>query len=144
LSGLTISADLSPENSIKAQLPPWSQIESAYIAGIVDGEGCIGIYLKKNRGYLIQLTIVNTHKELLVWLGKMFHANACKSLPDKRPRNKQSFAITVDRMRAFKVLQRIQPYLIVKRKQADLAIQKETCKYFVQESRLLNQKGVTH
>lgn len=146
-------------------IPDWSVSDTAYIAGIIDGEGCIGIYYGKDKGYFVQLTIVNTNKELLDWLGQRLHANSVKSLKDKRPRNKQSFSLTVDRMRAFEVLTRVRGLLIVKRKQVDLALEfkewqnarktdksgcghrayseeeLQICRNFANQSKILNRKG---
>jgi len=151
--------------SFRNRLPNWTKTETAYIAGIVDGEGCIGIYRRWNRGYFIQITITNTDKTLLSWLSRKLRANAVKALNDKRPNNRATFSVTVDRVRAFDVLQRIQPYLKVKARQAKLAIrfkrwqdahktdrtgyghraygdqEKRTCEKFVGESRLLNLRG---
>jgi len=143
----------------------WKETEAAYIAGIIDGEGCIGIYQRWNRGYFVQLTIVNTNKELLAWLSKMLHANAVKHLNDKRANNRPSFAVTVDRVRAYKVIQRVRPYLKVKAKQGNLAVrfkewqdarktdrtgyghraygekEQRAGELFVKESKALNRKG---
>jgi hypothetical protein len=154
------------KSEIVFKIPAWTNVETAYIAGIIDGEGCIGIYYRNHRGYHIQLSITNTNKNLISWLKKKLHANAVKSLTDRRPKNKQSFSIIVDRMRAYEILQRVIPYLKIKTKQARLAIKfKEwqnshktgrgssghvaysneeilICDAFVLQSRILNKKGV--
>ena len=114
---------MSFQLSDKFSLPSvWSDIEKGYIAGIIDGEGCIGIYKRRNRGYFIQLTITNTHKTTMKWLSAKLHANALRHLSDQRPRNKQIFSITVDRIRAAKILEIVKPYLKIKQAQADLAL----------------------
>lgn len=142
------------------KIPTWNAIETAYIAGIIDGEGCIGIYCKKH-SFFVQITIANTNKELIIWLENKLHTNAYKMLNDKRLKNKQSFSVTVDRMRAFEILQRIKPYVIVKQKQVKLAIEfkewqnthtshfytdedKQIFQSFVNQSRILNRKGVVN
>ena len=138
-------------------LPIWKDIEAAYIAGIVDGEGCIGIYEKCNAGNFIQLTIANTDKGLIDYLQTMLHSNAVKSPKDKRPRNKQSYSVTVDRERAHAVIKRIFPYLRVKNPQASLALrfkawqndrcggyskeEREVFRNYIATSRQLNKKG---
>jgi hypothetical protein len=143
-----------------------SKVDAAYIAGIIDGEGCIGIYRRWNRGYFIQITIVNTCRPLIVWLSKKLHANAAKRLSDKRPQNRPNFSVTLDRVRAYNVLRIVLPYLKVKVKQAKLAIQfkqwqdahktgksgyghhtygkkeRAICERFVARSRSLNQVGL--
>jgi hypothetical protein len=117
-----MSLQLSEKFSLPNEPADWSEIESAYIAGLIDGEGCIGIYRKKNRGNFIQISLVNTSKPLADWLCLKMGANAVLSLTDKRPRNKQSYSVTLDRLRAYAVLKRILPYLRVKDAQAKLAI----------------------
>lgn len=147
-------------------IPSWTEAETAYIAGIIDGEGCIGIYYKKTNGYFIQLTIVNTNRELISWLESKLHSNSMEKLRDKRPNNKQAYAVTVDRMRAYEVLKRITSYVIAKRENVDLALkfkgwqndrktdktgfghhtygeeEKQICQSFVSQSRILNQRGI--
>ena len=62
-------------------------IELAYIAGFVDGEGCIGIY-KRNYSnkpnwaprYYTQVFIVNTDKNILKWVIEREKENSCKPL----------------------------------------------------------------
>lgn len=150
---------------ITPKLPSWTETETAYIAGIVDGEGCIGIYNRWNRGYFIQLTITNTDKQFLKWVSKMMNGNMVKPITDRRPKNKPSFQMTLDRLRAFEVLIRIQPFLRIKTKQANLAIEfkrwqndrktgngnvghrtytsedRNICANFVRQSHILNKRG---
>jgi len=62
---------------------PWTKEDYAYLAGFLDGEGCIGVYsrIKQNRGsrqytpsksYRPRVSIVNTNKEVLEWIKKEF------------------------------------------------------------------------
>jgi hypothetical protein len=158
---LQLSKTFSISNSIK--LPDWSIAETAYIAGLIDGEGCIGIYRKKNRGNFIQLTVANTDAEVLEWFRGMVHGNSIRCLKGSLDRGKDCYQLIIDRRRAYAVLQRILPYLRIKRKQAELAVkfkewqetrrsgeisnqynghETKTFQEFYDESRRLNRKGV--
>lgn len=114
-----------------APMLEWTETDAAYIAGIIDGEGTIGIYYHKRRDknertWRIQITVVNTDQELMKWLSGMLHANVLKVHRQKptaewRSR-KECYTLTVDRLKARKVLERIFPYLRIKKKQGELAL----------------------
>lgn len=89
----------------------------AYMAGIVDGEGCITIH--STRGYFgLEIYVVNTYKPLLDWVESLFggatYLHKVKTSPrwdwQIRGKDAQDLLIT------------LLPYLIVKRNQAELAI----------------------
>lgn len=99
--------------------------EAAYIAGIVDGEGTLGVsrYSRKENksGYRFQifLAITSTNKELLEWLTKTtglgaFHEKKESSIRAKRRCWKWSLKFT----QAARLLIQISPYMIIKKDQA--------------------------
>jgi len=105
---------------------------SAYVAGLVDGEGCICI--SKNhpvdkRGkihrthvqYNLELTITNTNLSIIRWLSK--HAEGRRvSKGRKRARCKTAYNWrTTSREHLTSVLDNITPFLQAKRKQAIIA-----------------------
>ena len=58
-------------------------IELAYIAGLVDADGCIGIYIGKrggtrNVGY-IYVSVTNRDIEVLDWLKENFDGTVCNN-----------------------------------------------------------------
>ncbi len=106
-----------------------TEIELAYIAGIVDGEGCIGIYhrldTKGNRSYQLCVQVGNTDKALIEWLHKSFGAYmyehkhySCEKIKRKLP----SFVWTIVGNQALSFLEIVHPYLRIKKEQAEIAI----------------------
>lgn len=97
----------------------------AYVAGIVDGEGWIGIS-KNNTSFTTRVSVVNTNLDLLNWLvdhfgGSIYHY-------PKRPRCKQYARWYVSSIQAVEFLSDILSYLKVKKTQAKIAIALEDMK----------------
>ena len=104
----------------------------AYAAGIVDGEGCISIYSKSIRngqykGILknYHLTVVVTQKDgkLVDWLFGNFGGSV--SLHKKWERLDEKCWMhewTLNYQNASRFLKQILPFLIIKKKQAEIAI----------------------
>jgi hypothetical protein len=105
-----------------------SETELAYIAGIIDGEGCIGLsrnrtkkQRQKNPKYQSEICVINTNKGLVDWLVR------AGGLVNVRPRNDERWKVAY-RWRIKEslhpdFLRAILPYLVIKRKQAELIIQ---------------------
>lgn len=98
----------------------------AYMAGIVDGEGSISLSMvgtKNNRRgplHTLQMCIVNCNEDLLDWCmdrftGKLY---ARKIIPGRKP----CFTLRYERLLAEFILQRILPYMIVKKTRAEIAL----------------------
>lgn len=103
----------------KCVLPQWTDTETAYIAGIVDGEGYIGV-TKTLAQIQIKVHIANTHKEMMRWLAIKFGLSE-ESITLNRPSDgRQWFSISVYAERAYVVTLRLYPYLKVKHNQAVL------------------------
>jgi hypothetical protein len=100
-----------------------SASDLAYLAGIIDGEGTIGIY----RGgapysYHLALVVTNTHRPMLEWV----HARIGGSLvraTRQTLRHKQGWQVVLVQARAASVIRLCRPFLIVKAPQADLGMQ---------------------
>ena len=107
-----------------------SETEKAYIAGIIDGEGCICL-VKAKRGqrkrgpspyvfYAIHLRVANTRHELIAWLldrigGKMY------VLQKTRGNRKLALQWHTQGRQAKDLLAQVEPYLVIKRAQAEVA-----------------------
>ena len=97
-----------------------SSIEAAYIAGIVDGEGSIGIAYTTNR-FTLQVSAHNTHEELMDWLADKWDSN--KYLHQYRDECwKPIYSVTLSGKRAKELLIAIAPYMIAKRDRAQLVL----------------------
>jgi hypothetical protein len=113
-----------------------TEAEKGYLAGIIDGEGCIRLARRLGkRGqhiYLIQVVIANTSPKLHEWLESKIpgsgYVNKKTHYTDPRPSShpaqwKPSYRWIVSGSRfAIVFLKEIAPYLIIKREQAELLI----------------------
>jgi len=93
-----------------------------YLAGIVDGEGCINIvkYHKDNRyRYRLQLRVINTCKELVDWVEERFGGYITSR---QRPNLKVVYEWYIADKAAELLLYDMLDYLIVKRQQAYIAL----------------------
>jgi hypothetical protein len=98
----------------------------AYLAGIIDGEGCFGMhyYKKLNRHYLT-VDIYNSCTELLEWLSGNFPGShhEIKSASKKIHINwKPQYIWRSNNSQTLQFLKDLLPYLIVKKKQCELSI----------------------
>ncbi len=87
---------------------PLTKTERAYLAGIIDGEGSIGIYARKKGGpnYFLKLVV-----------------RATVVMTNDPPHQRPSWAWTVYGKNALRVLQIVKPYMLIKAKQVELAEQ---------------------
>jgi len=99
-----------------------SEVERAYIAGIIDGEGCIGRHSgPKNRAW--RISISNTCRHLIDWLiQRMPHATIREiTYTNSRYKTRWDVLISGD-LPVYFLLRAVLPYLIVKRSRAEEAI----------------------
>jgi hypothetical protein len=98
----------------------------AYTAGIIDGEGCIQIKrIRANNGktyHGLAVAVTNTDRSLLEWLAATWNAVSVTPNPTSGIRDKPQWIVRWHGSVARELLEAIRPYLIVKRRQADLAI----------------------
>ena len=113
---------------------PWtannlSETELAYMAGIIDGEGSIcifpyyGSYYKgtKYLRYKPALCVANTSEELIAWIALRF-GGKCQVVKRRSPKYKQCFHWLVSHRHAAEIIHLILPFLVIKRRQAELFI----------------------
>ena len=100
----------------------------AYIAGLIDGEGCIAITRRKVKrlktGYWYyepQVIVANTDKKMIDFLVDYYSGYVVIGQKQKE-HHKQSYhwKMTGDNMR--QLLRDVSPYLILKKKQANLIL----------------------
>lgn len=106
----------------------------AYLAGIIDGEGTIAILKRRKEtrktivmrsdSYQLQVFVTNTNEDLMVWLLNTFGGSKSHHKGDKRnPNSKRWFVWYVSGYNAIKILRKIEPYLIIKHKNAEVAFE---------------------
>jgi hypothetical protein len=102
-----------------------------YIAGFVDGEGCISIH--ENRAWLaesangrprivMQVAIANCNRAVLVQIQRQHGGSICKQTRTN-PHARQGYALKLSEQSACRFLEKILPFLCIKRKQAKLMLQ---------------------
>ena len=98
-----------------------SEAERGYLAGLIDGEGCLRLSKSRNRNgapvYHIQVDIANTSRALMDWLNTKLPGTVYGQ--DRQPRRTIYHWKLSGNRRAITFLREIAPYLIIKRAQAD-------------------------
>ncbi len=103
-----------------------TEIEKAYIAGIIDGEGSIMLQRFHTNQYPAPcVSIASTTIELLTWLkGTIGYGVIIKKKNYNPEKHKLSYSFVIKQNNAIKLLEDIYPYLIIesKRKRAEMII----------------------
>ncbi len=104
-----------------------SEPEKAYIAGIIDGEGYISMHYKnfsksRVKDLKLVLIIVNTNKDLINYIKSKLINGSAILRRNKIPHRKDSWRFVTSQIVAKEIIKAVYPYLIIKRKQADLAL----------------------
>lgn len=104
-----------------------SDADAAYLAGIIDGEGCITIMRRKHveRGerprYTLEVVVINTDYSLIEWLQARFGGNVLKrNLRSKKWAD--TWRWRTSNLHSEAILRRVRPFLIIKARQADVAL----------------------
>ena len=111
-----------------------NELDYAYAAGILDGDGCISIYRNKAKSclhgyrYALVIRVGMTDMEVPIWLHLKFGGSL--SSGDNRGWGKKTmYQWGLHANQALDFHKRASPYLITKAKQAELAIQFQSDKY---------------
>lgn len=92
----------------------------AYAAGLLDGEGCIGIHSSKGPRYRLSVRITNTDRRMTDWMKKEFGGHVT-TRPPKLPRVEQ-YTWEVADSSAEEFLRSIYVYSVCKKEQIDIAL----------------------
>ncbi|MCX5702536.1 MAG: hypothetical protein NTW64_06165 [Candidatus Omnitrophica bacterium] len=99
---------------------PLDEVEKAYLAGIIDGEGTVTLMKHhKNETPTPYVSVANNNLGLLQWIKNRIGGTIC-SKKKRLPHHNDSYAWSVRQDRAIRLLNEIKSYLIIKRPQADL------------------------
>lgn len=97
-----------------------NEVEKAYIAGIVDGEGTIGLWRHhKNETHTPNVTVANNSLTLLQWIRSKV-GGVIVSKKKRQAHHGDSYAWSIRQDRAISFLNEIKGYLIIKKQQAEL------------------------
>jgi hypothetical protein len=94
----------------------------SYLAGIVDGEGTIGIGKGGSTKYYARISVANVNKEVIDLLAKIFGSKTRLekiNIPNRQPIYRWG---TSGNLSVPKIIKYILPYLIIKRKQAEIVL----------------------
>ena len=127
-------------------MPIMNKLTASYLAGIIDGEGCLDIRKMKNdrRYYSARLRVGMVDKEFIEWLRNSFGGSIyCRK---QNGNNRTSYTWQVDAKMTMKILEKIYPYLRLKKKQAEIVMKFwKTKKYIiVPNKRIINPHNKVH
>ena len=102
----------------------------AYIAGIIDGEGCIAIRKDNHKAryaniqYCLVVNITNTDIRMLEFVKDIFGGSISMRPYYKKDGcfRKKCWRIMIYSNQAYELLVKVKPYLVIKQEQADLAM----------------------
>lgn len=94
--------------------------QAAYIAGFLDADGCIMMYARRD-SVAMRVTFSNTKKDVLQWIADTTGIGGYASHPETH-KHSRSWTLQANAEAAETLLIQVRPYLIRKRKQADLAM----------------------
>jgi hypothetical protein len=96
-------------------------LNAAYIAGLVDGEGSIMLYTRRD-AVALRLTLTNTHKRALEWVAEKVGVGVVLRQRIATATHAESFGWQCNAEAAETVLNQLRPYLIIKSDQAEMAV----------------------
>lgn len=92
-----------------------------YLAGIVDGEGCLTSSRQKNRRHKPALRIAGTYKPLMQWLKMLFGGNYYVIKP-RKGQSKTSYDWVLNTNQAIDLVKSLLPYLKIKKREAEVFV----------------------
>ncbi len=102
-----------------------SKIDLAYLAGFVDGEGCLAINKRKHKnkfgewiGYSAYLDLTNVNKEVMDFIKAKFKISSKVYENQQKGNRKMAYRLRLNKKESGAIISLIQEFLIVKRNQA--------------------------
>jgi len=96
----------------------------SYLAGIIDGEGTIGIYHNRKSGeYQARFYIVNTDKRLIDWIVENFGGSVYSRINPKHKNWKRKYEWCLTGKRIDKIIEGLIPFLLIKKDKAKIVLQ---------------------
>ena len=110
-----------------------NKIDLAYAAGIIDGEGNIGIvkrqWSKRNDKYHLQVRVAMCDREVPEWFQSHF-GGSISIHKRTNPKHRPVYTWQISHRSCIPMLKAILPYLICKKPQAELGILFQETKHF--------------
>ena len=96
-----------------------NETESAYIAGIIDGEGNVSIFWTNS--WCISVRVSNTDRRLMDWLVKTVGYGYIQTKRPGAGNHKPCLAWDVKNGQAIDLLAQVRPWLVLKHRQSEIA-----------------------
>lgn len=109
-----------------------------YLAGFVDGEGCISSSYKEGLKITAKLSIANTNFKLMKLLQRKIGGSIYQS--KQRTHYQLCYTLSLYGQNTIKILKKLYPYLIIKQKQAKVLIDFYQNKKHVPNLKLISKK----
>jgi hypothetical protein len=98
-----------------------------YLAGLMDGEGCIHIALQNKAGrspsYSVRVVFAMTHEPIIKMIAEQYSVSyCCFNLTRKNLNWRRAYQLQICGERATGLLKDMLPFLVVKREEAELSI----------------------
>jgi hypothetical protein len=119
---------------VQVKTPILSDCSWAYIAGLIDGEGYIGL-VKGSRHNQLSLVIGNTDEGIIQYLYSELGGSLTKRI-DKRQEAKDIWMWVTRSNVTYNILQNVYKYLKIKKKQAELGMHHQEI--------IISRKGKRH
>ena len=101
-----------------------SKLTASYLAGLIDGEGCLEILKRKKEAcvggyyYVARLRISSVDKEIIEWLKNSF--GGFIYYRKGKGNERDSWTWTIQFMKAKRIIDAVYPYLRIKKRQAEI------------------------
>src|SRR2546427_8215430 len=90
---------------------PLTEVEIGYLAGIIDGEGTIGIYKgREPYSYRLALIVTNTHRPMLEWLRSRIGGSLTRRGMRQKSHHKPAWQIVLWQARAAALIEVCRPF----------------------------------
>ena len=121
LSNAGNSRDSEIPQCENAQMETISRVELAWLAGIIDGEGCMNLCWNDKRPQMkADINVTNTDARIIERVSRIYHKSNIKFHYTLRKRKRFCLSISITGFRSCrKLLGMVTPYLAGKRDQAD-------------------------
>jgi len=103
-----------------------TKVEAAYIAGFVDGEGCIRIQNKNKTSHYLVLSINQKDRRVLEWLAPKIGAVSIGCYSNEYG---PVYTVAISGKKVVTLLEQIIDYMIVKKRQARVALRWKKYQY---------------
>lgn len=99
-----------------------TETEKAYLAGLFDGEGTVGYYLKSSGYHFPQVAIYNSDPLIMDWISARISGGCVASNSGKNSRHRSWMWCHAKKSQIKQFLQIIRPFLVIKAEQVDLLL----------------------